>query len=169
MKGVREVSSSIQPMDRLIVAEKAVYYRKVRNHSIPLPIDPIDSAGKAKLLLERLFEAKPVEGLYAIALNSSGDFLGLIRVAEGTVDRAAVYPRELLGFLLLETNATGVLLAHSHPGGKAEPSAEDLALTSRLKDILQPLGVRLMDHFIYACGRPGMSGQWVSLREGGHL
>lgn len=163
------MSRPTQTPCRLIVAEKAVFYRKIRRHSVALPIEQIDSAGKAKLLLERLFEAKPVEGLYAIALNSSGDFLGLVKIAEGTVDRAAVYPRELLGFLLLETNATGVLLAHSHPGGKAEPSVEDLALTTRLKDIFQPLGVRLMDHFIYACGRPGMPGQWVSLREGGHL
>jgi len=151
------------------VAEKAVCYRKVRSHSIPLPIEAIDSAGKVKLLLGHLFESKPVEGLYAVALNSSGDFLGMIKLAEGTVDRAAVYPRELLSFLLLETNATAVILAHSHPGGRAEPSPEDLALTSRLKELLQPLGVKLLDHFIYACGRPGRDGEWISLRERGSL
>ncbi|MDM7935043.1 MAG: JAB domain-containing protein, partial [Methanothrix sp.] len=149
------MSTSIKPIDRLIVAEKAVLYRKVRSHSIPLPIEAVDSAEKAKLLLEHLFDQKPVEDLYVIALNSSGDFLGMIRLAEGTVDRASVYPRELLSFLLLETNATSILIAHSHPGGKAEPSTEDMALTNRLKDLLLPIVVRLLDHFIYACGRPG--------------
>jgi DNA repair protein RadC len=189
------VSNSAQTPLRLIVAEKAIYYRKVRQHSIELPpeanarrerarpragrsappaqvsgsLDPIDSAEKAKLLLSRLFEAKPVEGLYAIALNSSGDFLGLVKLAEGTVDRAAVYPRELLTFLLVETNATAVLLAHSHPGGKAEPSPEDLTLTTRLKELLQPLSVRLLDHFIYSCSRPGKEGLWLSMRERGDL
>jgi len=151
------------------VAEKAVCYRKVRSHSIPLPIEAIDSAGKVKLLLGHLFESKPVEGLYAVALNSSGDFLGMIKLAEGTVDRAAVYPRELLSFLLIETNATGLILAHSHPGGKAEASIEDKALTSKLKSILQDLGVKLIDHFIYACGRPGIPPAWVSMRERGDL
>lgn len=163
------MSRPTQTPYRLVVAEKAVFYRKIRRHSIPMPLEQIDSAEKAKLLLAGLFEARPVEGLYAISLNSSGDFLGMVKLAEGTVDRAAVYPRELLSFLLLETNATAVLLAHSHPGGKAEPSAEDLALTTRLKDLLQPLGVRLLDHFIYACGRPGRDGEWISLRERGDL
>lgn len=154
---------------RLIISEKAVCYRKVRSHSLPFSLDPVDTVEKAKLLLGRLFDQKPVEGLYAIALNSSGDFLGLVRLAEGTVDRASVYPRELVSFLLLETNATGLILAHSHPGGRAEPSMEDKALTSKLKSILQDLGVKLIDHFIYACGRPGIPPEWVSMRERGDL
>jgi len=151
------------------VAEKAVCYRKVRNHAVSFPLETVDSPSKVKLLLGHLFESKPVEGMYAIALNSSGDFLGMVKMAEGTVDRAAVYPRELLSFLLLETNATAVILAHSHPGGKADPSTEDLALTARLKELLQPLGVRVLDHLIYACSRPGRAGEWISLRERGDL
>ncbi|HOH81092.1 MAG TPA: JAB domain-containing protein [Methanoregulaceae archaeon] len=111
--------------DRLIVAEKAVCYRQVRRHSIPVHLEPVETVENAKLLLGKLLDPKPVEGLYAIALNSSGDFLGLVRLAEGTVDRASVYPRELVSFLLIETNATSLILAHSHPGGKAEASNED--------------------------------------------
>jgi DNA repair protein RadC len=155
--------------NKLVITEKTISYRIVRRHQIPQGLESVSCADKAKALLQRLFEASPVEGLYAIALNSSGDFLGMVKVAEGTVDRAAVYPRELVSFLLIETNATALLLAHSHPGGKAEPSPEDLALTSRLKEILQPLGVKLLDHFIYACGRPGGDGEWISLRERGNL
>ena len=158
-----------KPLLRLIVAEKAVCYRKIRNHSVPLPVEAVDSAAKARILLEGLFESKPVEGMYAIALNNSGDFLGMVKLAEGTVDRAAVYPRELVSFLLIETNATALLLAHSHPGGRVEPSSEDVSLTCRLRDILQPLGVKLLDHFIFACGRPGRAGEWISLRERGDL
>lgn len=174
------MSVSTQPRNRLVVAEKAIYCRNVRRHSISLPsepveslqsapLDPVDSAEKARQLLGRLFEQKPVEGLYAIALNCSGDFLGLLKVSEGTVDRTAVYPRELVTFLLIEANATGLLLAHSHPGGRNEPSSEDLALTRRLKDLLQPLGVKLLDHLIYAFGRPGRAPEWISLRERGDL
>lgn len=163
------MSQSSEGMTRLIVSEKAICYRKVRNHSVVLPIQAMDSAGKVRLLLGHLFDSKPIEGLYAVALNSSGDFLGMVKLAEGTVDRAAVYPRDLLSFLLLETNATAVILAHSHPGGKAEPSPKDLALTTRLKDLLQALGVRLLDHFIYACGRPGIDPERISLRERGSL
>ena len=163
------MSVSVETPKRLIVSEKSVFYRQIRRHSIPLPVEPVDSIEKAKLLLGRILDQKPVEGLYAIALNSSGDFLGLIRVAEGTVDRASVYPRELVSFLLLETNATSLILAHSHPGGSAEASLEDKTLTTKLKSILQDLGVKLIDHFIYACGRPGIPPEWVSMRERGDL
>ncbi|KZD15001.1 MAG: hypothetical protein AO396_07065 [Candidatus Fermentibacter daniensis] len=163
------MSVSVETQKRLIVAEKSVYYRQIRRHSIPIPVEPVDTVEKAKILLGRLLDPKPVEGLYAIALNSSGDFLGLIRVAEGTVDRASVYPRELVSFLLIETNATSLILAHSHPGGKAEASHEDKVLTTKLKGILQDLGVKLIDHFIYACGRPGITPEWVSMRERGDL
>jgi DNA repair protein RadC len=155
--------------DKLVITEKTISYRAVKRHRIPNVLGSVSCADQAKALLQRLFESKPIEGLYALALNSSGDFLGMVKVAEGTVDRAAVYPRELVSFLLLETNATALLLAHSHPGGKAEPSPEDLALTSRLKEILQPLGVKLLDHFIYACGRPARNGEWVSFQERGGL
>lgn len=163
------MSTPVLTRDRLIVAERAVFYRQIRRHSIPLPVEPVDSIEKAKLLLGRILDQKPVEGLYAIALNSSGDFLGLIKVAEGTVDRASVYPRGLVSFLLLETNATALILAHSHPGGQAEPSTEDKTLTTKLQGILQDLGVKLLDHFIYACSRPGKPPEWVSMREGGLL
>lgn len=163
------MSDTLKLRTRLYVAEKAVYYRRVRRHAIDLTEEPVDSPSRAKSLLQNLLEQKPVEGFYALALNTSGDFLGMVKTAEGTVDRAAVYPRELVSFLLLETNATGVLFAHSHPGGRAEPSVEDLALTRRLKEILQPLGVRVFDHLIYACGRPGRTGEWISMRERGDL
>jgi len=164
-----DVPILVETPKRLIISEKSVYYRQVRRHSLPFPVDPVDTVQAAKLLLGRLLDPKPVEGLYAIALNSSGDFLGLVRLAEGTVDRASVYPRELVSFLLLETNATGLILAHSHPGGQAQASTEDKALTSKLKGILQDLGVKLIDHFIYACGRPGIAPEWVSMRERGDL
>ena len=163
------MSVSVETQKRLIVAEKSVYYCQIRRHSIPIPVEPVDTVEKAKLLLGRILDQKPVEGLYAIALNSSGDFLGIIRVAEGTVDRASVYPRELVSFLLLETNATALILAHSHPGGSAEASVEDKTLTTKLKSLLQDLGVKLIDHFIYACGRPGIPPEWVSMRERGDL
>jgi DNA repair protein RadC len=154
---------------RLFITEKAICYRKVRRHLVELDLSSATSADQAKALLARIFDNKPVEGLYAIALNSCGDLLGIIRHSEGTVDRSSVYPRELVSFLLVETNATGLILAHNHPGGRGEPSPEDLALTSRLKEIVTPLGVRLLDHFLYSCGRPGMAPEWISLRERGHL
>ena len=162
-------SPSLLPIHKLVLAEKAIAYRTIRRHTLPMPADALDCQDKVKALLGPLLDERPVEALYALALNSSGDLVGLLKVAEGTVDRAACYPRELVSFLLIETNATALILAHNHPGGRCEASSEDIALTNRLVEILKPLSVRLLDHLVYATGRPGRSGEWYSLRTAGIL
>lgn len=164
-----EMVDALTRRNRLILAEKAVTYKTVKRHACEFRSEQLDSQEKAKEFLAGLFDSKPVEALYAIALNSSGDLMGITKLSQGTVDRASVYPRELVTFLLLSTNATALILGHNHPGGKAEASSEDLALTSRLVDLLKPMGVRLLDHLVYASGRPGRPSEWFSLRSAGHL
>lgn len=154
---------------KLVLFEKTVKYETVREHVTEVPLVTLDSSMNVKMLLEPLFEESPIEALFAVALNSSNEFLGFVRVSQGTVDRASVYPRELMSFLLIESNATAVILAHNHPGGAARPSQEDITLTRRVEKMLESLEVRLLDHLIYAPSRLGQEGHWVSLREDGHI
>lgn len=49
---------------------------------------------------------------------------------------------------ILRDNASAVMLAHNHPGGKAQPSAQDLEFTIRLLSILRSIHVQLLDHII---------------------
>jgi DNA repair protein RadC len=53
-------------------------------------------------------------------------------------------------------------VAHNHPSGDPEPSAEDLALTRRLAAVGQLLGIEVLDHVIL-----GEASRFVSLRERG--
>jgi len=105
--------------------------------------------------------------LYAIALNSQGESLGFITVSTGTVGRAAVYPRNLLSFLLVEVSATQVILAHNHPSGTARASYEDKKVTKEIKELLSKLEVTLLDHLIYAPSFSGNKGTWVSFSADG--
>lgn len=164
-----EMSTKAPRSGKLILAEMAVTYKTIRRHTYDFRSEPVDNVEKARELLGRLFDRKPVEALYAVAFNSCGDLLGLLRLSEGTVDRASVYPRELVSFLLIETNATAVIIAHNHPGGRKDASVEDVQLTRRLEEILRPLGVKVLDHFICACGRPGIPQEWTSLRTSGAI
>ncbi len=65
----------------------------------------------------------------------------------GTIDAAAVYPREIAKVALLE-NAAAVILAHNHPSGICEPSIADKNITKRLKEALALIDVRVLDHVI---------------------
>jgi len=68
-------------------------------------------------------------------------------VCMGTIDGATVHSREVVKMALLK-NAAAVILAHNHPSGVSEPSAADRAITTRLKDALALVDVRMLDHFI---------------------
>lgn len=69
----------------------------------------------------------------------------------GTIDGASVHPREVVR-RALEVNAAAVIFAHNHPSGVTEPSQADLRITQRLKDALDLVEVRVLDHFIVGDG-----------------
>ncbi len=80
----------------------------------------------------------------------------------GTIDSANVYPREILK-RALQHNAAAVILAHNHPSGVAEPSHADVAITKRLKEVLNLVDIRVLDHLVIG------DGYAISLLESGLL
>lgn len=71
----------------------------------------------------------------------------------GTVDGAAVYPREVVK-RCLQLNAAAVIFAHNHPSGINEPSQADRLITDKLKNALTMIDVRVLDHLIIGDGLP---------------
>jgi DNA repair protein RadC len=72
---------------------------------------------------------------------------------QGSIDGACVYPR-IVAERALRLSAAAVIVAHNHPSGVSEPSLADQAITRRLKDALQLLEIRLLDHFVVGDGPP---------------
>jgi DNA repair protein RadC len=65
----------------------------------------------------------------------------------GTLSQTSVYPREVVK-RALAVQASAVILAHNHPSGIAEPSRADEFLTQTLKQALQLIDVRVIDHLV---------------------
>jgi len=65
----------------------------------------------------------------------------------GTIDGASVYPREVVK-AALRLNSAAVIFSHNHPSGELEPSQADRKITERLKDALELVDVRVLDHLI---------------------
>lgn len=99
------------------------------------------------------------EVMGALFLDIRSRLLGEREIFRGTLDRAAVDPREILKECLLR-NAAGVVLFHTHPSGDPSPSADDLQFTRHLADAAAVLGVKLHDHLVL-----GSRGRWTSLRD----
>ena len=65
----------------------------------------------------------------------------------GTIDSASVYPRVVVQ-RVLDLNAAAVIFYHNHPSGSAEPSQSDQNITSKLKNALNVIDVRVLDHYV---------------------
>lgn len=105
-----------------------------------------DPAHTARYLQARLRdEARELFGL--LLLDNRHRVLAFEVLSRGTIDAAAVYPREVVKTALAH-NAAAVILAHNHPSGVAEPSAADRDLTERLVTALRSVEIRVLDHFV---------------------
>lgn len=84
-----------------------------------------------------------------VFLDNRNRVIAFEEMFRGTVDGAAVYPREVVK-TALRHNAAAVIFAHNHPSGLAEPSGADRDITKRLVDALRLVDIRVLDHFILA-------------------
>lgn len=91
----------------------------------------------------------PYEVFMALFLDSQNRLLAACELFRGTLAQTSVYPREVVKAALAH-NAAGVILAHNHPSGVAEPSRADELLTSSLKQALALVDIRTLDHLIVA-------------------
>ena len=72
--------------------------------------------------------------------------------SEGSIDEAAIHPREVIR-RALDLGAGAVILVHNHPSGSPEPSRADIQITNRIAEAGRLLGVTVHDHVII--GRQG--------------
>ena len=80
-------------------------------------------------------------------LDTKHKIIGFHELFRGTIDSASVYPREVVK-TALEHNAAAMIITHNHPSGNPEPSQADIQLTTRLKEALALVDVRVLDHII---------------------
>jgi DNA repair protein RadC len=111
--------------------------------------NPRDSGDYLRAKLRHL----PYEVFGCLYLDNRHRVLAFEELFRGTVDGASVHPREVVR-ACLQHNACAVIFAHNHPSGVAEPSAADRAITHELRDALQLVGVRVLDHLVIGSGEP---------------
>ncbi|RRQ23486.1 JAB domain-containing protein [Guyparkeria sp. SCN-R1] len=104
--------------------------------------------------LQAELDGETQEVFGVLYLDNRHRVLAFERLFFGTIDQAAVHPREVVR-AVMRHNAAAVILAHNHPSGVAEPSSADRRITERLRDALNLIDVRLLDHVVV--GRPCIS------------
>lgn len=102
-----------------------------------------------KQYLQLLLGGKAYESFAVLFLDVKNRLIASQELFRGTLTHTSVYPREVVKAALAH-NAASLILAHNHPSGTPEPSAADESLTQALKQTLNLVDVRILDHFIVA-------------------
>lgn len=108
---------------------------------------------------------------YMLCLDVKTRLLQVVEVARGTIDQAHFYPRKIIESAL-HAKAHSVIFVHNHPSGNPTPSGDDVHITRLLKEALEKVEIKLLDHIIvggnetYSFARSGnMKGSLLTLQK----
>ena len=123
----------------------------------------VESAHDVVELLGPELELLDYEQMWLLALDGRSGLRGMRCISQGGAHGCALHARDVLRAALWE-GASGFILAHNHPSGDTQPSAEDLTLTRGLDCAASVIGIPLIDHVIIA-----PTGDFLSLLDQGYL
>jgi DNA repair protein RadC len=113
--------------------------------------DALSSPDAVRTFLRLTLADQPHEIFMVVMLDAQNRVIVAEELFRGTLTQTSVFPREVVK-AALKHNAAGVVLAHNHPSGVAEPSQADQVLTETLKRALALIDVKVLDHFIVGRG-----------------
>jgi DNA repair protein RadC len=109
-------------------------------------------AGDVVGLLRAFLGDDPRERFAVVYLDTRNRPIAVHDAHVGTCDSSPVHPREVFG-PALSLAATAIIVAHNHPSGDPTPSANDRAVTERLRQAGELLGIALLDHVVIGSER----------------
>ncbi|WP_069791224.1 RadC family protein [Cyanobacterium sp. IPPAS B-1200] len=98
------------------------------------------------------------ERFAVLLLDSKNSLIGTHVITVGIANETLAHPREVFREAIRQS-ATNIIIAHNHPSGNLEPSAEDMSLTQKLLESANIIGIPILDHLIIG------NGDHFSLRE----
>lgn len=111
--------------------------------------DTLSTPGAVRDYLRLRLADREHELFLVLFLDAQNRLIACEELFRGTLTQTSVYPREVVK-VALRYNAGAVIFAHNHPSGVAEPSRADEMLTSALKQALDLVDVKTIDHFVVA-------------------
>ena len=100
------------------------------------------------------------EHFVAVLLDTKNGVLRTKTVSVGDLSSSVVHPREVFAEAIRHS-AASLIVAHNHPSGDPTPSPDDIAVTRRLQESGELLGIEVLDHVVLGDNR------FVSLKEKG--
>ncbi len=112
--------------------------------------------------VKTFFYGKLNEAVYMFSLNSAYKLIAVHKVSEGIAGEVHAFPSMLVRQAIRD-NASAVLVAHNHPGGKAKPSLGDMRLSRKMLDAFAAVDIEMRDSIVIAGNR------YFSMQENGYF
>ena len=128
-----------------VIREAATLYLQETSEEAPLLREPARLSDFWRMRIGHLKHE-----VFAVAYLDSAHRLlndGVEILQEGTIDRAAVYPRRVVE-AALQRQAAALVLAHNHPNGNVAPSEQDKTVTRAITLAAETISLRVVDHLI---------------------
>lgn len=125
------------------ILEMAAEIARKRLQRGPVLTNPLSTRRHLRAMIGSLEH----EVFVVIFLDNRHQAIATEEMFRGTIDGAAVHPREVVK-RALQLNAAALIFAHNHPSGIADPSTADRRITQRLADACSLLDIRVLDHLV---------------------
>ena len=150
-------SAYCQIMAGIEVGRRVAESKVDRNHK-----KRISSTEDAKSFCEdrfaRLIADAHREEFHIVTLDTKNHVIDTHQISVGTLDASLVHPREVYRPAIKDA-ASSIILVHNHPSGDPTPSREDFAVTKRLEQAGENLGIDVLDHIVLGAFKS------ISIRE----
>ncbi len=110
----------------------------------------ITSSSDVINVLNKIYDKESMsykESFHILLLNRANHIIGHKMVAMGSDTACAVPVKEIVA-IAIKTMSCGVILSHNHPSGRMKPSESDIAITKKIKQVLNLMDISLLDHVI---------------------
>ena len=110
----------------------------------------MNNSKEAQAIIQQLIKTQGQsdrEQFCIILLNAKNEMIGVNIVSIGALSSASVHPREVLKPAIL-ANSAAMVLSHNHPSGDLTPSPEDLAITKKIVQASEAIGIQVHEHII---------------------
>jgi DNA repair protein RadC len=123
------------------------------------PPSCLRSAADVAAVAMRELESATRERTIVLVCDAENNLRRVVRVSEGSVDRALLPVREILN-AVLRHDGRAFAVAHNHPSGDPTPSEEDIRATEKLRSAARLVRLRFLDHVVLA------GNEWRTIKEG---
>lgn len=152
---IQDLTTNPTPRKRVSIIRTSI----VKERNILYGARKINTPTLAAGLAKDLFQGADREMLIVASLDAKCNPLSLEIASIGNINSCIVSPREIFKSSII-SNAVHIIVYHNHLSGDCTPSKEDIAVTRRLIDVGEIIGIPLLDHIII-----GDDGNYLSFRE----